>query len=128
MFFLFVTAIISLAVTSIVMYIICSDTKLKSLVTSLALQQIWEVGAVAKQEHVSVMHGVECTCKTEWYTIFMLSLAVLGIIIFIIFQCELCSIFCKTEYFFSVTQAFAISTNMASSGVKENVILCKLNT
>ena len=34
------TAIISLVVTTIVMYILCKHTKLKSLVTSLALQQI----------------------------------------------------------------------------------------
>ena len=55
---LFVTAIISLVVTSIVMYIICRHTKLKSLVTSLALQQIRE--ADAKQEQVSIMHDIEC--------------------------------------------------------------------
>ena len=39
---------------------------------------------VAKQEHVSIMHDVECPCKIQWYSIFMLSYAVLGIIIFII--------------------------------------------
>ena len=49
--FLFVTSIISLVVTTIVMYILCKHMKLKSLVTSLALQQIKEVGMVAKQEH-----------------------------------------------------------------------------
>ena len=58
--------------------------KLKSLVTSLALQQMREAGMVAKQGHVSIIHDIECTCKIQWYTIFMLSLAVLGIIIFII--------------------------------------------
>ena len=56
----------------------------KSLVTSLALQQIREVGKVAKWEHVSVEHDIECTCKIQWYTIFMLSLSIIGIIIFII--------------------------------------------
>ena len=39
---------------------------------------------VAKQEYVSIMHDVKCTCKIQWYIIFMLCLAVLGIIIFII--------------------------------------------
>ena len=58
--------------------------KLKSLVTTLALQQIEEVGMVAIQEHVSIIHDIECTCKIQWYTIFMLSLSILGIIIFII--------------------------------------------
>ena len=37
--FLFVTAIISLVVMTIVIYIVCRHTKLKSLVTSLALQK-----------------------------------------------------------------------------------------
>ena len=50
-------------VTSIVMFVICRHTKLKSLVTSLALQQIGETDAVAKQEHVSIMHDIECTLK-----------------------------------------------------------------
>ena len=65
------------------MYIICQHTKLKSLVTSLALQQIREIDAVAKHEHVSIMHDIECTHKTQWCTIVMLGLAVLGIVIFI---------------------------------------------
>ena len=52
--FMFVTAIISLVVTTTVMYILCKHMKLKPLVTSLTLQQIKEVGMVAKQEHVSI--------------------------------------------------------------------------
>ena len=51
--FLFVTANISLLVTAVVLFIICKHTKLKSLVTSLALQQIREVGTVTKWEHFS---------------------------------------------------------------------------
>ena len=58
--------------------------KLKSSVTSLTLQQIREVGMVAKWKHVCIMHDIECTCKNQWYTIFMLSLSILGIIIFIV--------------------------------------------
>ena len=58
--FLFVTAIISLMVTIIVMYILCKHAKPKTLLT---LQQIKEVGAVAKQEHVSIEQVIECTCK-----------------------------------------------------------------
>ena len=58
-----ITAVISLVVTTMVMYILCKHMKLKSLVTSLALQQIEEVGTVAKQEHVSIAQDIECTCK-----------------------------------------------------------------
>ena len=91
--FLFVTAIFTLVVMSRVMYIIFRHTNLKSLVTSLALQQIREVDVVAKQEHVSIMHDIECACKIQWYTIVMLSLTVLGIIIFIILNAKKLKVF-----------------------------------
>ena len=45
------------------MYILCKHMKLKSLVTSLALQQIKEVGTIAKEEHFSIAQDTECTCK-----------------------------------------------------------------
>ena len=61
--FLFVAAIISLLVTIVVLFIICKHTMLKSLVTSLALQQIRKVGTATKQEHFSTLHVIKCTCK-----------------------------------------------------------------
>ena len=82
--FLLATAVILLMVTSIVLYIICRHAELKSLVTSLALQKLGEVDAVTKQEHVSVVHDIECTCKIQWYTICMLIISILGIVIFVI--------------------------------------------
>ena len=91
--FLFVTPIISLVVTSIVLYIICKHAKLKSLITNLPLQQVREVDMVTKQEHVSVIHDTECTCKIQWYTISMLSLSILGIIIFIIINARKLKLF-----------------------------------
>ena len=86
-------------VTIIVMYIIFKHAKLNSSVTSLALQQIKEVGAVAKQEHVFIAHDIKCTCKIQWYTIFMLSLSILGIIIFIILNARILRLF--REHLFS---------------------------
>ena len=97
--FLLITAIILLVVTTIFKYIICKHTKLKSLVTSLALQQIREVGVVAKQEHVSIVHVMECTCKIQWYTLFMLGLSILGIIIFSILNARKLKLF--REHLFS---------------------------
>ena len=67
--FLFVTAIISLLVTTLVMYILCNHMKLNTVVTSLALQQIKEVGVVARQESITLVPNIECTCKPQWYTI-----------------------------------------------------------
>ena len=57
--FLFVTAIISLLVSTIAMYILCKHTKLKTLVISLALQQITEVGVVTKQEGITLELNIE---------------------------------------------------------------------
>ena len=47
---IFVTSIISLLVTILVINILCKHKKLKILVDSLALQQIKEVGVVATWE------------------------------------------------------------------------------
>ena len=91
--FLFVTAIISLLVTSIVLFMICKHTKLKSLVTSLALQPFRKVNAITKQEHVSIMHDIECTCKIQWYTICMLIISILGIIVFVILNVRKLKVF-----------------------------------
>ena len=54
----------------------------ETLLTTIALQQIKEVGMVAKQEHVTLVQDIECTCKIQWYTILMLSLLISGIVIF----------------------------------------------
>ena len=51
--FLFVAAVISILVTTVVMFILCKHMKLKTLVTSLALQQIKEAGAGTKQEGIT---------------------------------------------------------------------------
>ena len=42
----------------IVMHILCKHVKLKSLVTSIALQQIKEVGVAVQQEHVSIAQDI----------------------------------------------------------------------
>ena len=47
-----------------------------------------EVGTVNKQDHVSIIHDIECTYKIQWYTIYMLSLSVLDIVTFIILNAK----------------------------------------
>ena len=51
----------------------CKYTTLKSLITSVAYQQLREVDTVTKQEHVSMIvsmiHDFECTCKIQLYAI-----------------------------------------------------------
>ena len=68
------------------MYILCKDKKLKTLVTSLTLQQIREADVVTKQEGITLMLNIECTCKTQWYIILILSLSILGLVLFVILK------------------------------------------
>ena len=58
--FLFITAVISLLVTTLATYLFCKYKKLKTLVTSLALQQVKEVNAVTQKE-------INSECKTLTY-------------------------------------------------------------
>ena len=53
--------------------------KFRTLVTSLALQQIREVGAVTTQGRC---HYMTCTCKIQFYTILTLSISIFGLVIF----------------------------------------------
>ena len=71
------TALISIIVTTIVIYIGCKHAKLKSLVTSIALQQIKGMDAALEQDRFK---DIYCTCKIQWYTISLLLLILLGII------------------------------------------------
>ena len=45
------------------MNILCKHKKVKTIVASLASQQIKEVDVVATQEKVKPVQGIECTCK-----------------------------------------------------------------
>ena len=51
--FLFITAIISVLVTTLAIYLLCKCKKFKTQVASLALQQIKEVGTVTQKEIIT---------------------------------------------------------------------------
>ena len=53
----------------------CRHAKLKSLVTSIALQQIKRMDVAFDQDMINDVH---CSCKVQWYTIAMLLLILLG--------------------------------------------------
>ena len=81
--FLFVTAIISVF-TTLAIYLLCKHKKLRTLVISLALQQIKETGVVPKQEDAITA----CTCKTQVYIILALSISTLGLVIFAVLHSQ----------------------------------------
>ena len=74
--FLFITAVISLLVTNLALYLLCKHKKLKTLVASLALQQVKEVGAVTTQEEVTT------ECNIQNYIILVLTVTILGLVMF----------------------------------------------
>ena len=76
MFFLLVTAVISLLVTNFALYLLCKHNKLRMLVASLALQQVKEVGTVTTQEEVTT------ECKIQIYIILDLTVTIFSLVIF----------------------------------------------
>ena len=76
--FIFVAAIILLLVTTLTIYLLYKHEKLRTLVTSLALQQVREVGTVTTEEDVTMT----CSCKIQVYIILVLSILILGLVIF----------------------------------------------
>ena len=69
--FLFITAIISVLVTTLAIYLVCKHKKVITLVASLALQQVKEVGTVTREE-------IKTECKV--LTCIGLALTVFGLV------------------------------------------------
>ena len=62
--FVFIRAVI-LVITTIIIYAFCKHNKLRTLVVSLALQQLKEVSAVETKEE-----EYRCECTSQYYVIF----------------------------------------------------------
>ena len=91
---------ISLLVTTIVINILCKHKKCKTLVASLVLWQIKEVGAVATHESLQY---IECTCTIQWYTILMLCISGLGLILLVILKLRKLELFKRHLFLNTVT-------------------------
>ena len=96
--FIFIIAIISVITTIIIIYALCKYNKLRTLVASLALQQVKEVSAVETkiEEH-------RCECTSQFYIILALSIAIIGLIIFIILQVKRIKL-CRGQLFLNVVK------------------------
>ena len=62
---IFTVVLITLIITLIIIYILYRQSKLKALVTNIAMQRIKAVEAAD-------MSDMLCTCKTQWYIMGML--------------------------------------------------------
>ena len=74
--FLFVTALISLIVATVVISVVCKHAKLNALMTSIALQQIQRTKAIDQDR----FKDVYCTCQMQWYNIVIILLTLLCMI------------------------------------------------
>ena len=63
------------------MFLTCKHTKLKTLVSSLALQLIKGISAIGK--HANDKHVIESSCKIQCYNLCRLAISLLGIIGFL---------------------------------------------
>ena len=70
---IFKAALITLIITLIIMYMLYGQSKLKALVTNIAMQRIKAVEAAD-------MNDMLCTCKTQWYIMGMLMIITLGML------------------------------------------------
>ena len=80
--FVFITAIISSIATIIIIYLLCKHNTLRTLVASLALQQVKEVGTSAMKHDTNNA----CNCTPQFYIILALSAFIFGIVLFTILQ------------------------------------------
>ena len=70
---IFTAMLITLIITLIIIYIVYGQSKLKALVTNIAMQRIKAVEAAD-------MSDMLCTCKTQWYIMGMLIIITLGLL------------------------------------------------
>ena len=96
--FLFVTASITIIVMMVVIYVTCGHSKLKTLVTNVALQQLKRVEATDPR-----FQDVHCTCKTQWYIIALLLFILLGIIFIVTNKIRKSNLF-RRHLFSSITK------------------------
>ena len=74
---IFTAVLITLIITLIIIYTVYGQSKLKALVTNIAMQRIRAVEAAD-------MSNMLCTCKTQWYIMALLIIITLGMLYLVI--------------------------------------------
>ena len=88
--------LITLIIALIVIYVLYRQSKLKALVTNIAMQRIKAVEAAD-------MNSMLCTCKTQWYIMGMLIIITLGMLYLVTNKIRKTS-FCKGRLFSNNTK------------------------
>ena len=81
--FMFIIVIILVITPMIILYILCKHNKERTLVVSLALQQVKEVSTSATNQEDD---NYTCDCTSKFYIILALSITIIGLVIFAILQ------------------------------------------
>ena len=67
----------------IIVYVLCKHNKLRTVVASVALQQVKEVStSTTRKEDENYM----CDCTSQFYIILALNITIIGLVIFVILQ------------------------------------------
>ena len=103
---IFTAALITLIIMLIIIYVLYGQSKLKALVTNIAMQRI-------KAVEVADMNGMLCTCKTQWYIMGMLILTTLGMLYLVTNKIRKTS-FCKGRLFSNNTKILLFISNAHS--------------
>ena len=102
----FTAALITLIIMLIIIYVLYGQSKLKALVTNIAMQRIKAVEAVD-------MNGMLCTCKMQWYIMGMLIIITLGMLYLVANKIRKTS-FCKGHLFSNNTKFLLFVSNAHS--------------
>ena len=103
---IFTAALITLIIMLIIIYVLYGQSKLKVLVTNIAMQRIKAVEAAD-------MSGMLCTCKTQWYIMGMLMIITLGMLYLVTNKIRKTS-FCKGRLFSNNTKILLFVSNAHS--------------
>ena len=102
----FTAALVTLIIILIIIYVLYGQSKLKALVTNIAMQRIKAVEAAD-------MNGTLCTCKTQWYIMGMLIIITLGMLYLVTNKIRKTS-FCKGHLFSNNTKILLFVSNAHS--------------
>ena len=100
---IFTAVLITLIITLIIIFVLYGQSKLKALVTSIAMQRI----------KAADMSDMLCTCKTQWYIMGMLIIITLGMLYLVTNKIRKTS-FCKGHLFSNNTKILLFVSNTHS--------------
>ena len=103
---LFAAALVMMIITLVIIYIMYRQSKLKALVTNIAVQHI-------KGVEVTDVSDMLCTCKTQWYIMGMLIIITLGMLYLVTNKMRKSSFF-KGQLFSNNTKILLFISNTHS--------------